>query len=87
MAHLKLGEILIKEGFISEAQLQEAIKAQAKERGRIGEVLIKLGILSEQDLISALGTQLKNPPFQQGKRSPPDSDRPTTRKNSSLRFC
>ena len=61
MAHLKLGEILVQQGLITDAQLQQAIKAQAKERGRIGEVLIKLGIISEQDLVAALGTQLNIP--------------------------
>jgi len=61
VAHLKLGEILVQQGLITDAQLQQAIKAQAKERGRIGEVLIKLGIISEQDLVAALGTQLNIP--------------------------
>ncbi len=61
MAHLRLGEILIQQGLISEEQLKEAIKAQKKERGRIGEVLIKLGALSEEDLVSALSTQLGIP--------------------------
>ena len=61
MAHLKLGEILIKQGLISDNQLKEAIKAQKREQGRIGEVLIKLGILTEEDIVAALGEQLGLP--------------------------
>jgi len=61
MAHLKLGEILIQQGLLTEKQLQEAIKVQKKEHGRLGEVLIKLGFLTEENIIAALGTQLNIP--------------------------
>jgi len=61
MAHLKLGEILLQQGLITDKQLKEAIKAQDKEHGRIGEVLIKMGILTEDDLVAALGTQMNIP--------------------------
>ena len=63
MAHpyLKLGEILIKEGIISQAQLDEVIKAQAKEGGRLGEILLKMGIATEEDVVVALGKQLNLP--------------------------
>jgi type II secretion system protein E len=61
MIHLKLGEILKKQGLVTEEQLQEAIKTQQKERGRLGEILIKLGILSEENIVAALGTQLNIP--------------------------
>jgi len=61
MAHIKIGEILIQQGLITEDQLKEAIKSQKKGGGRIGEVLIKSGILTEEDIIKALGTQLNIP--------------------------
>lgn len=61
MAHLRLGEILIKQGLLTEAQLKEAIQQQKKQGGRIGEVLIKMGVLTEEDMISALGKQLNLP--------------------------
>ena len=61
MTHLKIGELLIQQGLITEDQLKEAIKAQKKESGRIGEILIKLGILSEEELAKALGAQLNIP--------------------------
>ena len=61
MARLKLGEILIQQGFITEEQLMKAIEAQKKEKGRIGEILVKLSIITEEDMTNALGTQLGIP--------------------------
>ena len=61
MARLKLGEILVEQGFITQEQLQKAIDAQKKEKGRIGEVLVKLGIITEEDMTNALGSQLGIP--------------------------
>jgi type IV pilus assembly protein PilB len=59
--YLKLGEILIKEGIITQAQLDEVIKVQAKEGGRLGELLLKMGVATEEDIIVALGKQLNLP--------------------------
>lgn len=61
MAHLKLGEILIKQGLITEAQLNKAIDIQKKEKGRIGEILIRHGLISEENIAFALGEQLGIP--------------------------
>ncbi|MBI5415740.1 MAG: Flp pilus assembly complex ATPase component TadA, partial [Candidatus Omnitrophica bacterium] len=61
MNHFKLGEILIKQGLISEKQLQDAIEVQKREKGRIGEILIKLGMISEEHMAEALGNQLGIP--------------------------
>lgn len=58
---LRLGEILIDQGLITEAQLQEAISVQKKEQGRLGEVLLKLGMVKEETLAAALGAQLLIP--------------------------
>jgi hypothetical protein len=43
--YLRLGELLIKEGLISESQLEKAISLQRQQGGRLGEVLVKLGIV------------------------------------------
>ncbi|MFC1709252.1 GspE/PulE family protein [Candidatus Omnitrophota bacterium] len=59
--YLRLGELLIKEGIITEEQLAKAIKEQQKEGGRIGERLISLGFVAEQDIVMALGKQLNIP--------------------------
>ncbi len=61
MARLRLGEILIKQGLITEAQLQQAIEDQKKEKIYIGEILVNKGIIKEEDLAAALGTQLLIP--------------------------
>ncbi len=61
MAHLRLGEILIRQGLITEAQLQKAIDIQKREKGRIGEILIRHGLISEENISSALGEQLGIP--------------------------
>ncbi|HLF18505.1 MAG TPA: ATPase, T2SS/T4P/T4SS family [Candidatus Omnitrophota bacterium] len=61
MPRLKLGEILIKHGLISEAQLKQAMETQQKEKGRIGEILIKMGAVSEEDMTATLGEQLGLP--------------------------
>lgn len=61
MQYLKLGEILIKQGLITENQLNKAIEHQKKEKGRIGEILIKLNIITEENMTAALGSQLGIP--------------------------
>jgi type IV pilus assembly protein PilB len=59
--HPKLGEILIKEGLITQEQLQKALQAQLVEESRLGEVLVKLELVSEKDVAFALGKQLGVP--------------------------
>jgi type IV pilus assembly protein PilB len=61
MEHLKLGEILIEQGLITQEQLKQAINHQKTEKGRIGEILIKLNIITEEDITFALGSQLSIP--------------------------
>lgn len=61
MAHLRLGEILVSQGLITEEQLQAAIQSQSKSKERIGELLVKKGILSEEEIFAALATQLGMP--------------------------
>ena len=59
--HIKIGEILLKEGLITEEQLKEAIEHQAKEGGKLGEILIKLGYITEEQIIIVLSKQLSIP--------------------------
>src|SRR3989338_1686218 len=64
MAHLtyfRVGEMLVKEGLMTQEQLDRAILVQKKEGGRIGEILIKLDIVKESDLAYVLGKQLNIP--------------------------
>ena len=58
---LRLGEILIDQGLITEAQLHDAINIQKQENGRLGEILLKMGMVKEETLAAALGAQLLIP--------------------------
>ncbi|MFA6358147.1 MAG: ATPase, T2SS/T4P/T4SS family [Candidatus Omnitrophota bacterium] len=64
--YLRLGEFLIKEGFITSAQLEKAISTQRHEGGRLGEILVKLGMIKEDQVVIALGKQLNMPYFTLG---------------------
>ena len=59
--YFKVGEMLLKEGLLTQEQLDRAILVQKKEGGRIGEILIKLDIISESNLAYVLGKQLNIP--------------------------
>ena len=57
----KIGEILIEDGLLSKAQLEEALAYQKEKGGLIGTVLIERKLVDEDSLISALGKQFKVP--------------------------
>jgi len=57
----KLGQILLKEGLITEEQLEKAIDIQRKEGTRLGDTLINLGIITEKDIVIAMAKQLSIP--------------------------
>lgn len=61
-----MGELLIKEGLLNEAQLEKAISAQRQEGGRLGEVLVRLGMVKEDQMVAVLGKQLNVPYFSLG---------------------
>ena len=54
---VKLGEMLLKAGLVTQAQLQEALEAQKKNGGRLGLNLVKLGIVREDDITQLLSEQ------------------------------
>lgn len=59
MKNIRLGEVLIEAGTITEAQLAEALELQKQEKGkRLGEVLLGMGLLTEQQLLNALSQKL-----------------------------
>jgi len=53
----KLGELLIKENLITQAQLQEALDHQRTNGCRLGSSLVKLGVLSEAEITTVLSRQ------------------------------
>lgn len=54
----RLGELLVESGLITQAQLQEALKAQKQSGERLGKALVNLGFVTEQDIINVLEFQL-----------------------------
>jgi type IV pilus assembly protein PilB len=64
--YLRLGELLVKEGYINASQLEKAISVQRQEGGRLGEVLVKLGLVKEDQVVAVLGKQLNIPYFSLG---------------------
>ncbi|MEI7751545.1 MAG: hypothetical protein WCJ71_05565 [Candidatus Omnitrophota bacterium] len=57
----KIGEILIEDGLLSKAQLEEALAYQEEKGGLIGQILIEKKFVEEESLIGALGKQFKVP--------------------------
>ncbi|HEU5359999.1 MAG TPA: PilT/PilU family type 4a pilus ATPase [Candidatus Deferrimicrobiaceae bacterium] len=54
---MKIGEILVSSGLVTEEQLVAALSSQAQIGGTVGENLIRLGFLSEELLLNALSEQ------------------------------
>jgi type IV pilus assembly protein PilB len=55
---LRLGDILILQGVITNDQLEEALSIQQKTKRRIGDILIESGYITEQEIAKALHLQL-----------------------------
>jgi len=46
---MKLGEMLVRDGRITPAQLEQALAHQTRVGGRIGSILVELGFLERSD--------------------------------------
>ncbi len=57
----RLGDILVRQGLISEGQLQHALASQASERGMLGAILLQRGLINHQQLGGALAEQFEVP--------------------------
>lgn len=58
MAHMRLGELLIAAGTITQEELEKGLALQKGSKQRLGAVLISNGIITEDQLIEALQMQL-----------------------------
>ena len=58
MAYMRLGDLLIAAGAITQEQLEEALTIQKQKKERLGDVLIENNIITERQLIEALQMQL-----------------------------
>lgn len=55
---IRIGDILVAAGAITEEQLQEALDYQKENGGKLGNVLVELGLISNEVLITLLTQQL-----------------------------
>ena len=58
MAYMRLGDLLVSSGVITNEQLEKALGMQKETKERLGDVLIRAGFITEQQLIEALEMQL-----------------------------
>ncbi len=57
----RLGDLFVREGLITEEQLQEALREARVSRTRLGFALVKLGFVAEEELTKALARQFRVP--------------------------
>jgi type IV pilus assembly protein PilB len=57
----RLGDLFVREGLITEEQLQEALREARISRTRVGFALVKLGFVAEEELTRALARQFRVP--------------------------
>src|SRR3989344_5180123 len=59
---LRLGDILVREGLVAQAQLDKALEIQKKgSKENLGAIFIRLGVISEKNLVETLSKQLEIP--------------------------
>ncbi|RWU11190.1 type II/IV secretion system protein [Pseudidiomarina gelatinasegens] len=65
---MRLGDLLVQDGMISENQLQQALADQKQNGRKLGVTLIDLGFIAEHDLLEFLARQLNIPLIELGDR-------------------
>ena len=63
----QIGELLVKENFITTEQLESALKQQRKSGGRLGSILVKLGFVDDDDITALLSRQYGVPSINLGE--------------------
>lgn len=58
MSRIRIGDLLVKNGLVSPADLNSGLEIQRTVGGRLGMILVRLGALSEADLLKCLSQQL-----------------------------
>ena len=56
---VRLGEILLRQGLLTEDQLRQSLEDQKRTGRRLGRVFIDAGFVTEESICAALGRQLK----------------------------
>ena len=55
---IRLGDLLVETGCITEEQLQRALAKQKERNKKLGEILVDEGFITEDDIAVALSNQL-----------------------------
>ena len=58
---IRIGDLLIQEGFITDAQLGDALASQKTTGRKLGRTLIELGFIEEDEMLGLLSRQLNIP--------------------------
>jgi len=58
---LRLGDLLIGRGLVTEMQVNEALMKQRESGGRLGQILVDMGVLGERGLVDALAWKFDMP--------------------------
>jgi type IV pilus assembly protein PilB len=58
---LRLGDLLVGRGLVTEAQVNEALTKQRESGGRLGQILVDMGVLGERGLVDALAWKFDMP--------------------------
>ncbi len=58
---MRLGEILVQRGHISEEEVERALELQRERGDKIGKILVDLGYVAAREVLSALSEQLATP--------------------------
>jgi hypothetical protein len=61
VAQDRLGDLFVREGLITEEQLQQGLVEARREGARLGYALVKLGFVGEDELTRALAKQYRVP--------------------------
>ena len=57
----RLGDLFVREGLITQGQLEDALEEAKRSKTRIGFALVKLGFVAEDQLTRALAKQFRVP--------------------------
>jgi type IV pilus assembly protein PilB len=68
----KLGQILLKEGLITQHQMDEAVKIMERTHNRLGRIFVKLGYIEEKSIVECLSRQYNYPVIDIAEHSIPE---------------
>ena len=55
---IRVGDLLVQKGYITDDQLSQALEKQREEKGKLGEVLINMGLVTEEQFSGVICAQL-----------------------------